>query len=190
MIRKSLSSILDAQKSALTTRSLIARLLRPVPRDDGGSLVEFALVLPMVMILITGMASFGLLLNNYIMLSHATDVGARYIAVNNGNFSNGASNPCALAATQIQNAAGTLAASSLSYSITFTSASGSSYSAFTSSNGSSSFGTGSSCGTTGTAEMASGGTVTISVQYPAALFVYGWTPSNINLVNTTTEMIQ
>lgn len=158
--------------------------------SDAQSLVEFALVLPMVMILITGMASFGLLLNNYIMLAHATDVGARYIAMNNGNFSTGASNPCAMAAAQIQNAAGTLAASNLSYSITFTSPTGTTYTGFTSTNGSGSFGASSTCGTSGSTEEASGGIVTVSVQYPAALFVYGWTPGNINLVNTTTELIQ
>lgn len=185
------SNSIASRKTAYTSiTSLGSALLRFARRAEGGSLVEFALVLPMIMILITGMASFGLLLNNYIMLAHATDVGARYIAVNNGNFANGASNPCAMAASQIQNAAGTLAASSLSYSITFTTPSGSAYSAFTSSNGSSSFGTSSSCGTSGTGEMASGGTVTVSVQYPAALFIYGWTPGNLTLVNTTTELIQ
>src|SRR4051794_28783487 len=74
-----------------------------ISHSEGGALVETALVVPVMLTLITGMASFGIALNNYLLLSHAAAVGARYVAINQGNFSNGTTtNPCAMAATQIQ----------------------------------------------------------------------------------------
>ncbi len=49
--------------------------------DEGGSLVEFALVLPMMLMLMTGMFSFGICLNNYIILTNAVNAGARGMAL-------------------------------------------------------------------------------------------------------------
>lgn len=160
--------------------------------SQGQALVEMAFTLPIMMLMITGMASFGLLLNSYLMLSHATDVGARYIALNQGNFGTAAStNPCAMAATQIQAAAGTLAASNLSYTFTFYNSAGSSTGSYSSSNGTGSFGSGSACASGGSTAMGlGGGSVSVQLSYPFLLTVYGWAPSSMPLQAVTTEIIQ
>jgi Flp pilus assembly protein TadG len=50
----------------------------------GGPAVEFALVLPMLLLLLIGMIEFGLTLNNYIMLTEAVRSGARQFAISRG----------------------------------------------------------------------------------------------------------
>lgn len=160
-------------------------------RNEGSALVEMAVVVPLMMLMITGMCSMGLSLNSYLALSHAADVGARYIAISQGNFSNGASNPCALGASQIQTAAPTLAASKISYSIALTPTASGTTTTFTSSNGTGSFGSGSSCGTSGTGDMgAGGGTVNVTLTYPVQLLIFGWSPTTVTLQASTTEIIQ
>ena len=49
--------------------------------DRGQTMVEFALVLPVLCIVLFGVIQFGLLYNNYITLTDATRVGARKAAV-------------------------------------------------------------------------------------------------------------
>jgi Flp pilus assembly protein TadG len=150
-----------------------------------------AVVLPLMLLLITGMMSMGIVLNNYLVLAHAADVGARYLAINQGNFANGATNPCAMAATQIKNAAIAIPASSLSYAITLTPTLGGTATTYTSSNGASGFGTSSACGTGGNAAMGlGGGIVTVSVGYPVSPIIIFWAHHTINLAATTTEIIQ
>jgi len=159
---------------------------------EGGALVEMALVVPLMLTLITGMASFGIALNNYLLLSHAADVGARYVAINQGNFSNGTTtNQCAMAATQIQAAAVGIAASQLSYSIALTPTATGTTTTYTSNNGSSGFGSGSACATGGAANMGTGGgIVTVSVSHSVTPFVVFWSNRSLSLAATTTEIIQ
>lgn len=160
--------------------------------SEGGALVEMALVVPIMLTLITGMASFGIALNNYLLLSHAADVGARYLAINQGNFSNGTTtNPCAMTAAQIQAAAVGIAASQLSYSITLTPTATGTATTYTSNNGSSSFGSGSACATGGAANMGTGGgIVTVTVSHSVTPFVVFWSNRSLSLAATTTEIIQ
>jgi Flp pilus assembly protein TadG len=52
-------------------------------RDDrGAAAVEFALVLPLLVLLIVGMIQFGFVFNAYITVTHAAREGARMAAVN------------------------------------------------------------------------------------------------------------
>ena len=53
-----------------------------VSREDGAVLVEFAIVVPVLLLLVVGMLQFGLVLNAWIDESHLTSSGARYAAVN------------------------------------------------------------------------------------------------------------
>jgi Flp pilus assembly protein TadG len=160
-------------------------------RDDGSALIEMYVVLPIMLGLILGVSSLGLALNAYIVLSHATDVGARYLAINQGNFGTSATNnPCAMAVTQIQAAAPVLAPSNMSYQITFTPTSTGTATTFKSSNGGSSYASG-TCPTNGATDMGTGlGTVTVTVTYPYPLLIFGWAPTNVNLQASTTEIIQ
>ena len=183
-----LSRMFSSKKSCMACR--LKDLL--TSHNEGGALVETALVVPIMLTLITGMASFGIALNNYLLLSHAAAVGARYLAINQGNFTNGTTtNPCAMAATQIQAAAVGIAASQLSYSITLTPTANGTATTYTSSSGTSGFGSGSGCATGGTANMGTGGgIVTVSVSHPVTPFVVFWNNRALNLQATTTEIIQ
>jgi len=58
-------------------KSLVRRLMR---RDDGSSMVEFAIMLPVLLILFAGAAELGRLFYTYTTLVKATEVGARYLS--------------------------------------------------------------------------------------------------------------
>jgi Flp pilus assembly protein TadG len=46
--------------------------------ERGANLVEFALVLPLLVLLLAGVADFGRAFNNYIIITNASREGARY----------------------------------------------------------------------------------------------------------------
>jgi hypothetical protein len=56
----------------------------PNGSSRGQTLVEFALILPIIVILLFGIIDFGLMLNHRITLQHAVREGARYAAVHDG----------------------------------------------------------------------------------------------------------
>lgn len=63
------------------TRTRAKGLRRLFSRAGGQSLVEFALIIPILMILVFGIVDFGLGLRSYISLTNATREGARFAAV-------------------------------------------------------------------------------------------------------------
>jgi Flp pilus assembly protein TadG len=73
-------------------------LVRPraLERDEAQSLVEFALIVPMLLMLIFGIIDFGMGLRAYISIAAATREGARYASVGNpaGTFSEGGTGEC------------------------------------------------------------------------------------------------
>jgi Flp pilus assembly protein TadG len=50
-------------------------------RENGQGLVEFALVLPVLVLLIVGMVKLGIVYNNYLTLNDAVRAGARQLAL-------------------------------------------------------------------------------------------------------------
>lgn len=148
--------------------------------DDGGALVEMAIALPVMMLLTTAIVSFGLLLSSYLVVSHAVDVGARNLALSRG----ASTNPCADAVSVIQNAAPTLASSSLNYTFQIGTDTFSGNSTGFSGTGSS------SCSQLGVSDMVAGSKATVTVSFPMQLAVYGWAPRTLNLTSSTSEIIQ
>lgn len=65
-------------------------------RDDAQSLVEFALIVPMLLILVFGVIDFGMGLRAYISMAAATREGARYAVVGTppGTFTSGGAGEC------------------------------------------------------------------------------------------------
>lgn len=57
------------------------RCLKILSREKGTSAVEFAIILPILVMLVFGIIQFGLVFNNYIALTHAAREGARLAAV-------------------------------------------------------------------------------------------------------------
>ncbi|MEP6913594.1 MAG: TadE/TadG family type IV pilus assembly protein [bacterium] len=56
------------------------RIRRTVEREDGSSIIELAIVFPILMILFVGTAELGRLFYTYTTLAKATTVGARYLS--------------------------------------------------------------------------------------------------------------
>ena len=60
-------------------------------------MVEMALVLPVLLLVLTGILTFGLAFNNYVILTEATSVGARALAISRG----ATTDPCATASSAV-----------------------------------------------------------------------------------------
>jgi hypothetical protein len=144
--------------------------------NDGGSLVEFALVAPLLLLLTTGIMSFGIALNNYLTLTNATSIGARFLAIDRGmNL-----DPCASSVATVKATTPGLNTANLTFTFVIN---GTTY-------------PGVSCNstslTTGAAgNMVQGTSAQITVTYPCRLGVFG---DNIlpgcTLTAQTTEQIQ
>jgi Flp pilus assembly protein TadG len=67
-----------------------------IRREDAQSLVEFALIVPMLLILVFGVIDFGMGLRAYVSVASATREGARYAIVGSppGTFVSGGSGEC------------------------------------------------------------------------------------------------
>jgi Flp pilus assembly protein TadG len=76
-------------------------------------MAEFALVLPVLALLLFGVIQFGIVFNQYLTLTDAVRAGARKAAV-----SRQASNPSAAAQSAVKGAAGDLDQSKLSITVT------------------------------------------------------------------------
>jgi Flp pilus assembly protein TadG len=143
--------------------------------EQGQSLVEFALIVPILLLLTTGIFVFGLAMNNYMQLTNAVSTGARTVAINAGITTD----PCATAATAIETAAPGLSASGLTFSISFIGTSATVNA------------TGATC-TADAASLTSGSTVTVTATYPLNLSVYGkvFNASHAVLTASSTELVQ
>ncbi len=142
--------------------------------SEGGALVEFAVTLPVVLLLITGIFTFSIALYQKLLLAEAVSDGGRFLAVARGD-----NDPCQETAAHIyQFASSGLSSSGLTLTITLngtpTVISGGS--------------TGAACA--GTTSMTAGGTATVNAQYTCSLAVYGYTFPGCTLGTQVTEVIQ
>jgi Flp pilus assembly protein TadG len=141
--------------------------------DEGQSLLEFALVAPILLVVVTGIATFGFTLNNYLVMTNAVNTSAQLLAIirNSPTYTD----PCAAAVTAFQNAAPILKTSNLTYNFVLN---GTAYTNKT------------TC-TAGAANLVQGQSAQITVTYPCNLAVYG---ANLlpgcTLRVQTTEIIQ
>jgi Flp pilus assembly protein TadG len=82
-------------------------------RDHRGTAaVEFALIAPVLFLLILGITQFGITLNNYEMLTGATEVAARQFSM-----SRGTSTPSSSATTALYNASSNLTQASITIAL-------------------------------------------------------------------------
>lgn len=82
---------------------------KSLKKREGQSLVETALVMPILILLFTVIIDFGLLFNNYLMVSNASREGARSAAIGNTD---------ALVNTTVSNVAASLDPTRLTVTIT------------------------------------------------------------------------
>jgi Flp pilus assembly protein TadG len=72
-----------------------------IRNEDGQSMVEFAIVLPLLALLLFGIIQFGIVFRNYLAVTDAVRVGARKAAVSRQH-----ANPPAVATAAAKKAAG------------------------------------------------------------------------------------
>lgn len=143
---------------------------------EGGALVESALVLPILLLIVTGIFTFGTALNNYMELTDAVGSGARQLAISRGYTLD----PCATVVTAVHNAAPSLAQADMTFSFSLN---GTAY-------------TGTSCSSTNTtsgapADLVQGQPAQVTVTYPCKLPVFGLTSGPACSVKAqTTELVQ
>lgn len=70
------------------------RRFTDIRHEDGQSLVEFALVLPLLLMVATGITSFGLIFYHYIAVTDAVRTGARTLSLGRGNTEPPPLDPC------------------------------------------------------------------------------------------------
>ena len=81
--------------------------------ERGQALVEFAMVLPVLMLIVLGIIKGGLLYNNYLQLTDAVRSGARQLAIERGQTS-----PCGDAANEVIGSASGLNSSNIAMTMT------------------------------------------------------------------------
>jgi len=167
-----------SQGMAIAIRSLgqsIRARLR-ASNKRGQSLVEMAVSLPLLLLILTGIMTFGIALNNYLSLTNAVAIGGEQLAVSRGQTTD----PCNTAAQAIYYAAPILNPASLSFTFTLN---GTAY-------------TGASCSSSSTTSGAAGNLVMgapaeIQATYPCNLSVYGINySSGCTLKTQITEVVQ
>lgn len=134
----------------------------------GSTVIEFTLVMPILLLTMTGMLAFGFALNNELVLTNAVNTGAQLLAFSRGQTTD----PCATAYTAITSAAPSL---KTSLSLTFV-INGSTYAATN------------TCAAAA-ANMVQGASAQVTGTYPCVLYVFSENFS-CHLGAQTTEFIQ
>ena len=156
------------------------RARRFASESEGGALVEFALVAPLMMALLTGMFSISMVMNNYMVLTNGVGAGARALALARGQTTPtlASTDPCQYAVNAAESAAPNLTPSNMVFSIIYTN---------------NTTGTPSSTTYTTTCPgltLNPNDTVQMSASYQSTLSAYGWVPPSLNLIARTTENVQ
>lgn len=125
-------------------------------------MVEFALVLPILLLLVFGIIQFGILFNNYLTLTDAVRAGARQAAV-----SRTLSDPAGAAESRVRSAAATsLKDADLDVTVTAYDPQ------------------------SGQAKFAQGGDVTVTATYPYSVNLLGFVVKSGRLTSQTTERVE
>jgi Flp pilus assembly protein TadG len=125
-------------------------------------MVEFAMILPILLILVFGIIQFGILFNNYLTLTDAVRAGARQAAV-----SRVIPNPAAAAEARVRSAAAaSLTDADLNVTVT-------PYDPLS-----------------GQAKFAQGGDVTVTATYPYSINLLGFVVKSGRLTSQTTERVE
>jgi Flp pilus assembly protein TadG len=136
--------------------------------ERGQAAIEFTLVVPILLLVMTGMLAFGVVLHNFVALTYGVNSGAQLLAISRGQTTD----PCSTASTAINNAVPGLSSGlSLSFVIN-----GTSYS-------------GTTC-TAGAANMVQGATAQVTATYPCTLGVFEMGSHACSLKTQLSEVIQ
>jgi len=135
--------------------------------ERGQSVLEFALGLPLLLTLITGLVMFGIAFNNELTLTYAADAAAQLLSISRGQTTD----PCQTTANAVYSSAPYLNQSDLAFTIVL---GGHSYA-------------GASCSG---AQLVESETAQVTVTYPCSLGIFGFSVANFSLTAQTTALVQ
>jgi Flp pilus assembly protein TadG len=121
-------------------------------REDGNALVEFALTLPILMVVLVAIFEFGMAFNNQLQLTNAVGAGAQYLQ----QLGTSSTDPCNDVYTTIKNSAPNLTPASISLTL----------------NMGGTKVTGNSC-SGDQSDLVPGGSFTVSATYPCNIALFG-----------------
>ena len=172
---------------ATRLRNHMDRFRLRVANAEGAALVEFALMVPLLFILVFGMCSFGIAFNQYLQLTEAVNVGAEQLAISRGNTLD----PCNLTFNVVKKVSPYLNSSNMTFSFVLNTTSYGPYTSGTVSCSSTSNSTGSA------GNLIQGDPVTVTVSYPCSIIslkfgpLYNFNPvPSCNLQAQITEIVQ
>jgi len=151
--------------------------------ERGQSLLEFAFLLPLLMLILLGMIVFGIALNNYLELTNGTTAGAQALSIVRGQNID----PCAAVTAPFYNAAYNLTQANVKFTITVSSPPPGAAVLYTLASAQAN----PSCAAA-TADLIQGDTATVTATYPCNLKVFGinFGPPTCTLTAQTAESIQ
>ncbi|MGA9585987.1 MAG: TadE/TadG family type IV pilus assembly protein [Terracidiphilus sp.] len=155
--------------------------------EQGGALVEMALVMPIMLAMLTSIFSFSVVLYQKLQLGEAVSNAGRVMALERGD-----TDPCATTANSIYAAAPSLGKANMTLTFTLGGTNtGGSVSGGTSYGGTK--GTAPSCtaaGNGGTAALQAGWPAQIQATYPCSWFVFNAKLGSCSITTQVTEVIQ
>lgn len=120
-ITRGLTRAAESQKNRIQPRSFAGRVCALLRRgDEGQSIVEFALVLPLLMTILFCMYSLTMALYQYQQLEYATSVAAQQVGAGRKTLSD----PCNTVVTTVTGALPSWTASKFTYTVSITGSSG------------------------------------------------------------------
>jgi Flp pilus assembly protein TadG len=137
---------------------------RRLAREDGQAYVEFAFVLPILLLVVMGIIQFGVVFKDYIALTDATRVGARQAAVSRSITDPNARIP--LIEAKMRDAAGTLDTDQMTIDVSLWDP------------------------VNGVEDWAAGGDVTVRASYPLKVNLFGLVVFDSTINSRTTERVE
>jgi len=155
--------------------------------ERGQALLEFAYLLPILLILLLGMIAFGTTMNNYLEMTNGVTAGAQAVAVSRGQTTD----LCQTAAIPFIAATPNLTSGNAKFTITIGPA-GSSSATYTPTSNTANPSCPSATTSAPSSDLTQGATVTVKVTYPCNLKVFGvnFAPSGCTLTAITAESVQ
>jgi Flp pilus assembly protein TadG len=157
--------------------------------ERGQALLEFAYLLPILLVLLLGIVSFVMTLNNYLEMTNGTTGGAQALAVSRGQTLD----PCMTATGPFFATTPNLTAANAKFTITISPAPGGSGTTYTLATNQAN----PSCPATSTSnppasDLTQGATATVKVTYPCNLkvFTFNFAPGGCTLTTQAAESIQ
>jgi Flp pilus assembly protein TadG len=154
--------------------------------EEGGALVEFAMVAPIMLMIMMGIIVIGSTMGNYMQLIEATASAARGVAVARSNTLD----PCNTVASLAGSGAPMLNSANMTFTLVLANSAGTTLGTYGPTKGSLSCSS-ASYSSGAPSYLQQGGSATFTVTYPCNLSIYGtnyW--SGCTLQAQTTEMIQ